>query len=127
MNIVGTKLFYMVHFYEMPHNNCSFGMILGLHDMKGIGYGLGVRISEDTIIWEHKKGSEGKLDYIESSTAIMNKFQDQGKVFSMFQERRLPPQQYVQHKQYDYDEEEELNHEDEKEDNDGRSLSHGDN
>lgn len=58
----------------MPHNECSFGIILGLYDMKKLGYKIGTELEEDKVIFEHRGRTKGrKMKHVEQANEIMER------------------------------------------------------
>ena len=61
----------------MPHNQCVFGIILGIHDMKELGYKMGLQIAENKVLFSHRgKNRRNKVRNIEKAKSIMNRIDD---------------------------------------------------
>ena len=84
VRIVGTEQWKMIRFYVMPHDHCSFEMILGIRDMKKVGYDLATRVSDDTLIFKHSS-RRNKLNYVETKEQILEKVQQMGDEFACYQ------------------------------------------
>ena len=73
-----------VKFYIMPHNHCLFGVILGLPDMKKVGYDIAARISDNTLIFKHSAPRKnGK--YVKSTDEMFEKCKEMGDEFHCYQ------------------------------------------
>ena len=38
----------------MPHDKCSFGVILGYKDMKRLGYNISLHLEDGSVLYEHR-------------------------------------------------------------------------
>ncbi len=84
VRIIGTNSFYKLKLYIMPHNNCNFPMILGLSDMKMIGYDIGARYGDHTVLFRNR-GNRPKVKTIKKSDDILNNIRDYGDEFTGYQ------------------------------------------
>ena len=72
--IPNTNTFVDIKYFIMPHNQCAFGIILGFHDGKELGYKNGLQISEDEILFRHRgKNRRKKLKFVEKASSIMDR------------------------------------------------------
>ena len=80
VRVIGTENWANIKFYIMPHNHCSFSIILGLRDMKYIGYDIATKVGEDVVLFKHQS-QHSKSNYVESKEQIIEKLQDYGDEF----------------------------------------------
>ena len=59
-------------------------MILGLRDMKGVGYDICARIADDTLIFKHDN-DRNKVNYVQNKEEIMQKCIDMNDEFACYQ------------------------------------------
>ena len=75
--IPNTNTFVDVKYYIMPHNQCVFGIILGIHDMKELGYKMALQIADNKVLFSHRgKNRRNKVRNIEKAKSIMNRIDD---------------------------------------------------
>ena len=84
VQIINSEQWVNIRFYIMPHDHCLFGMILGLSDMKNVGYDIATRMSDDTLIFKHS-ASRKKINYIENDQQIFEKCEQMGDEFHCYQ------------------------------------------
>ena len=61
----------------MLHNQCAFGIILGLHDDKELGYRMGLQISDDEVLFKHRgENKRNKLKNIKKANNIMDRIEN---------------------------------------------------
>ena len=84
VQIINSNQWVNIKFYIMPHNHCLFGMILGLSDMKNVGYDIATRMSDGMLIFKHSAARK-KINYIESNQQIFEKCEQMGDEFHCYQ------------------------------------------
>ena len=120
VRVIGTKQFANVKFFIMPHNKCTFNVILGLRDMKRIGYDIAARVGDDVLIFKNS-GRKIKPKYLESKEDILDKVEQMGDEFAcytLFNKTK----DHLYHMNYSHHESHGVEKDDEKED--GRIPSH---
>ena len=70
--IPNTKTTANVKFYIMPHNECSYKMILGFKDMKKLGYKVVLQMQDGDILYKHR-GKVNRHEFIEKSADIYDR------------------------------------------------------
>ena len=103
----------------MPHDKCTFSIILGLRDMKKIGYDLATKVGDGVLIFKHKR-QHSKPEYLQSKEEILDKLQDYGDEFGGY---TLANQIKQQHQHLQQSRQKESN-DDSDEKDDGRFSSH---
>jgi len=83
IRIVNSDQWVNVKFYIMPHNHCLFQMILGLRDMKKVGYDICTRISDNTLLFKHST-SRKKVNYNDENE-VLAKCELMGDEFAAYQ------------------------------------------
>lgn len=56
----------------MPHNECSYQIILGYKDMKKLGYKLVLQMQDGDILYKHR-GKVNRHEFIEKSADIYDR------------------------------------------------------
>ena len=58
----------------MPHNECVFGIILGLSDSRKLGYRYGLEVEYGKLLFKHRGNKRrNKLKRIEKANSIMDR------------------------------------------------------
>ena len=70
--IPNTKTTANVKFYIMPHNECSYKIILGFKDMKKLGYKVVLQMQDGDILYKHR-GKVNRHEFIEKSADIYDR------------------------------------------------------
>ena len=61
----------------MPHNECAYGIILGLTDSKSINYKQGLEVEDGKVLFRHRgKRRYKKMKHIESANRILDRMQE---------------------------------------------------
>ena len=84
VQVINTNQWKTIRFYIMPHNHCLFQMILGLRDMKKIGYDICTRIADDAVLFKHSV-SRKKMNYVENKEQILDKCKEMDDEFACYQ------------------------------------------
>ena len=72
--IPNTKEYVNIKYYIMPHNECVFGIILGLKDSRTLGYRYGLEIEYGKVLFKHRGDRRRKkLKRIEKANSIMDR------------------------------------------------------
>ena len=75
--IPNTKEFVKIKYYIMPHNECAYGIILGLTDSKSINYKQGLEVEDGKVLFRHRgKRRYKKMKHIESANRILDRMQE---------------------------------------------------
>jgi len=72
--IPNTKEYVKIKYYIMPHNECAFGIILGLRDSRSLGYRYGLEVEYGKVLFKHRGDRrKNKLKRIEKANSIMDR------------------------------------------------------